>query len=350
MQWFNPQSEPFKIYGFPFYEKEMTYRRLPLGLDEFLPEASYRLADETSGGQIRFRAKFKALTLQVSVNAKPGMYAHVSAPHTTGTTKQSFDLYVSKDGKDYIFCDVSKNMSKNPRFYERKLLDFEEAQEFDVLLNFPTYGGVDKVLIGLDDEAQVMPPLHKFKDDRKIAFYGGSIQQGSNAGRAGTTMANIIGRWLNREVYNFGFNSSAKAEPEIADVIADAKNVAALVISTEGNCPDSEWLDTKLREFIKIYRAKNPTCEIVIMPFLVSGRDTVIPNVYERRLRDREIQKKIVSDFKNSGDEHIHLFIQDDFLPKDAWHEVTIDGLHLNELGFYYASKGLYEFLTQLGL
>lgn len=350
MQWFNPQSEPFKIYGFPFYEKEMTYRRLPLGMDEILPEASYRLADETSGGQIRFRAKFKTLTLQVSVNAKPGMYAHVSAPHTTGTTKQSFDLYVSHDGRDYIFCDVSKNMSKNPRFYERKLLDFEEAQEFDVLLNFPTYGGVDKVLIGLDDEAEIMPPLHKFKDERRVAFYGGSIQQGSNAGRAGTTMANIIGRWLNREVYNFGFNSSAKAEPEIADVIADAKNVSALVISTEGNCPDSEWLDTKLREFIRIYRAKNPTCEIVVMPFLVSGRDTVIPNVYERRMRDRDIQKKIVSDLKNAGDEHIHLFIQDDFLPKDAWHEVTIDGLHLNELGFYYVSKGLYEFLTQLGL
>ena len=132
--------------------------------------------------------------------------------------------------------------------------------------------------------------------------------------------------------------------------IADAKNVSALVISTEGNCPDSEWLDTKLREFVKIYRAKNPTCEIVIMPFLVSGRDTVIPNVYERRMRDRDIQKKIVSDFKNAGDEHIHLFIQDDFLPKDVWHEVTIDGLHLNELGFYYVSKGLYEFLTQLGL
>ena len=350
MQWFNPQSEPFKIYGFAFYEKEMTYRRLPLGMDDILPEASYRLADETSGGQIRFHAKFKTLTLQVSVNAKPGMYAHVSAPHTTGTTKQSFDLYVSKDGRDYIFCDVSKNMSKNPRFYERKLLDFEEAQEFDVLLNFPTYGGVDKVLIGLDDEAVVSAPLHKFKDNKKIAFYGGSIQQGSNAGRAGTTQANIISRWLNREVYNFGFNSSAKAEPEIAEVIAGIPDIGAIVISTEGNCPDSEWLNEKLREFIRIFREKNPTSEIVVMPFLMSGRDTVIPSVGERRMRDRGIQEKIVSDLREAGDEHIHLFIQDEFLPKDAWHEVTIDGLHLNELGFYYATKGLYEFLTKLGL
>lgn len=348
MQWFNPQSEPFKIYGFAFYEKEMVYRRLPLGMEEVLPEASYRLADETSGGQIRFRAKFKELRLQVSRNAKPGIFDHVNAPHTADTTKHSFDLYVSKDGRDYIFCDVSKNMSKNPNFYERKLLSLEEEVEYDILLNFPTYGGVDKVLIGLDDEAKVLPPRHKFEDNKKIAVYGGSIQQGSAAGRAGMCQANILSRWLNREVYDFGFNSSAKAEPEVAEVIASVPDVAALVISTEGNCPDSEWLETKLREFIRIYREKNKNTEIIVMPFLKSGRDTLIPKVYERRMKDREIQRKIVEDLKAAGDTHIHLFIQDDYIPEDAWHETTVDGLHLNEFGFYHTTKGLYELLIKL--
>ncbi len=354
MQWFNPQSEPFKIYGFPFYEKDMVYRRLPLSATH-LPEAVYSLADETAGGQIRFRAKFKNLTLQVSRKAQPGIFDHISAPHMADTMRHSFDLYVSKDGCDYVYCDVSKNMSKDPNFYTRKLLEFEEAQEYDVLLNFPCYGGIDKVLIGLDDEAEVMPPLHRFKDNKKVLIYGTSVQQGGCAARPGMARSNILSRWLNREFYNLGFSSSGKAEPEVAEIVASIPDVAALVVSIEGNCPDSEWLDSHLREFIKIYRAKNPETPIIVIPFNITGMDVVDPAKGKRKATDLEIQKKIVEENKNSGDNNIYLFEQNGCFEKEfagvsVWHETTVDGLHYNELGFYWMSKALYGFLKELGL
>ena len=115
MNWYNPQSEPFRLSGFPFYDKERVYRRLPMSQALGIPDAVYGLADETAGGQIRFHAKFKELSLQVSRMAKPGFFDHVKSPHLAEVTRGAFDLYLSKDGKDFIFYDVSKNMTNDPK-------------------------------------------------------------------------------------------------------------------------------------------------------------------------------------------------------------------------------------------
>ena len=352
MQWFNPQAEPFKLSGFPFYEKEKVYRRLPLSEALGIPDAVYGLANETAGGQIRFHAKLKELTLQVSRAAKPGFFDHVKSPHLAEIVRGGFDLYLSRDGKDFAFYDISKNMTNDPKHYSRKMLTLEEPEAFDILLNFPLYGGIDKVLIGLDDEAEVSAPWHTFKDDKKLVIYGSSIQQGACASRPGMGMSNLLSRWLNREVYNLGFSSSGKGEPEMAHLIAGIENVAALIISIEGNCPDSQWLDEKLRAFLEIYRQKNPTVPIIIMPFILSGLYKLNPKLYARRMRDRVIQTKIVEDRRAAGDDNIYLHLQDDGIEQEmdgisVWHEATVDGLHFTDLGFYWTTKATYNFLKQ---
>lgn len=356
MQWFNPQSEPFRLHGFPFYDQERVYRRMPLSQALGIPDAVYGLADETAGGQIRFHAKFKELTLQVSRAAKPGFFDHVKSPHLAEIVRGGFDLYLSQDGKDFVFYDISKNMSNDPKHYSRKLVSLEAAEEFDVLLNFPLYGGIDKVLIGLDDEAEVSAPWHRFADDKKLVIYGSSIQQGACASRPGMGMSNLLSRWLNREVYNLGFSSSGKGEPEMAEVIAGIENVAALIISIEGNCPDSQWLDEKLRAFLEIYRQKHPVTPVIIMPFILTGLYKLNPKFYERRMRDRAIQTKIVEDRRAAGDENIYLHLQDSGIEREmdgisVWHEATVDGLHFTDLGFYWTTKATYDFLkNEIGL
>lgn len=352
MKWYNPQAEPFKLCGFPFYGRDKIYRRMPLTPSKPLPEAVDGLANETAGGQIRFHTKCKEITLQVSLSSKPGFFDHIRAPHTAETTKHSFDLYLSKDGKDFVFIDVSKNLHGTEHFYERNLISFDEEQDLDVLIVFPSYGGVDKVIIGLDDEAEVSAPWHKFDDDRKIVVYGGSIQQGASASRNGMGMSALLSKWFNLEAYNLGFNSSGKSEPEVAEVIAEIENPAVLLISTEGNCPSSEWLEEKLAAFIDIYRKKHPEVPIVVLPFIVGGKDSFVPGLMERRMRDRDIQRKIVDDRKHAGDENIYLYCLDEDIPKEVnghsiWHEVTVDGLHYNELGFYWITEGLYKFLKE---
>ena len=354
MKWYNPQCAPFQISGFPFYEKEQTYRRLPLGMEGILPDALCGLADETAGGQIRFHGKLKDIRIRVSLAAKPGFFDGYKSPHVARTNKSAFDLYLSKDGKDYVFCSVAK-MHETDRYYEALMLDLQEAEEFDILLNFPLYGGVDKILIGVDDDAEISAPQYAFKTDKKIAIYGSSIQQGSSASRPGMCISNLMSRLLDTEFYNLGFNSSGKAEPEVAELIANIPDLSCLLISVEGNCPDAQWLDEKVRAFLDIFREKYPTLPVIILPFFTSGQDSLHPWWGDRRKENFVVQKAIVEDRKKAGDENIYLVRQDDFVPREelghsVWHECTVDGLHMTDLGFYWIAKGLAQFLKELGL
>ena len=352
MKWYNPQKAPFSISGFPFYESDGVYRRLPLTPSHPLPEAVERLADETAGGQIRFHAKLKQLKIEVSLSAKPLYFANVKAPHLAQVTKSAFDLYASRDGEDYVFLGVASEMSENDRYYTAKLLDYEEEAELDFLLNFPLYGGVDKILIGVDDEAEISPAHKAFIDNQRLVIYGTSVQQGGCAGRPGMSESNLLSRWMNREVCNLGFNSSGKAEPEMAHIIGGIGDIAALIISIEGNCPDKTWLDEKLRAFIQIFRSYHREVPIVIIPFFISGKDMLDKRSLAERLNNREIQQKIVDDFNSSGDERVYLHLQDNFIETEfdahsVWHECTADGLHANDLGFYWKAKALYTFLKE---
>lgn len=353
MKWYNPQTEPFLISGFPFYETDRTYRRMPLHPSHPIPEAVDGLANETAGGQIRFHGKLKTLSIQVSLASKPLHFCKIPGAHLSLTAKSAFDLYVSRDGGEYIFSGLPTRFTTEDSFYEKVLIDLPEAEDFDILLNFPLYNAVDKILIGVDDEAEISESHKKFVDDKKIVIYGSSIQQGACASRPGMSDANILSRWLNREVYNLGFNSSGKAEPEMAHVISQIENVAALIISVEGNCPDCQWLDEKLRQFLNIYREKHPETPVILMPFVAGGTDMLNPAKLKDRMARRAVQQKIVEDLRAAGDENIHLLLRDEHLEAEfdghpILHEATVDGLHYTDLGYFWSTQVLYQFLKKL--
>ena len=357
MKWYNPQCSPFVISGFAFYKEDQLYRRLPVNPPAGLPEAVYELANETAGGQIRFHARLKTLKIQVSLASRQLFFHEYGTPHLTDLTKYGFDCYVSVDGGDYHFVGIAANDSVEERrdasglFYEACFFNSEEETEADILLNFPLYGAVDKVLIGVNEEAEVSAPQKTFRDERKIVFYGGSIEQGACASRPGMCETNILSRWLNREVYNLGFNTSGKAEAEVAQTIAQIENVAAFVISTEGNCPDGAWMEEKLGVFVDILRRKHPDAQILIMPFPESPTELVNPAKRHKRLEKLEAQKRIVSGRRQAGDQRILLFSQDECKERSfegipVWHEFFSDGLHKTDLGYYAVAKGLFEILN----
>lgn len=350
MKWYNPQNEPFKISGFAFFEKDKVYRRMPLNPVDVLPEAVDGLSNHTSGGQIRFHASFK--TLKIAFTRAAAFQG--KDPHLALTNKAGFDLYFSKNGEDYKFFGVTKGYDANDRYYEYTFIDGDTEIEMDVLLNFPLYGTVDKVLIGLDDDAVIMPSQKKFDYNRNIVFYGGSIEQGACASRPGMCETNILSRWLGMQVFNLGFSGSGKAESEVASVISGIENTAAFVISTEGNCPDGEWIYKYLTNFINTYRQKHEETPIIIMPFARSGRDAFLERSAEVKKEKRLAQEKIVREFRDKGDKNIYLFNQEEYVEEEfegisVWHEYTVDGTHKTDLGYMATAKALYKFLKTLG-
>jgi len=351
MIWYNPQKSPFVLSGFPYFESDGVYRRLPLNPSCELPEAVYYLADETSGGQIRFHGKFKKLTLRVSLASKP-LYFNTKSPHLSRTNKCGFDLYLARGGGEYEFFGVTKDYTGEELYYESTLIDAKEPIEADALINFPLYGAVDKVLLGFDGEAEIREPEKKFRDGKKIVFYGGSIEQGACASRPGMCEANILSRWLSREVYNLGFNSSGKAEESVARVIAELSDVGAFVISTEGNCPNGEYLYENLGKFIEILREAHPRVPIIVMPFVESGAERLIASKGADRREKREAQIRLVEERAASGDENIYLYMRESYADTFEGHSITpdrvVDGLHQTDCGYLETAKGLYKLLKNL--
>lgn len=355
MKWYNPEEAPFRISGFAFYKYDGKYRRMPLKPKYELPLAVDRLANETSGGQIRFHAKFKTLKIAVTLDEKNIQIKkenHIKYPHISLTNAVGFDLYFSTGG-EYKFFGVTKNYDGEDKYYEYTFLDEDSELEIDVLLNFPLYGSVEKILIGFDDDAVVTAPQRQFSDDRNLVFYGGSIEQGACASRPGMNEVNILSRWFNMEVFNMGFDGSGKAEESVAHTIASIKNTAALVISTEGNCPDDKWMYDHLTRFINIFRKEHPHIPIVVMPFASSASEEILPYIKEKKAQKRIAQATIVSDFKRNGDKNIYLFKQNDVIEKEfdgnsIWHEYNVDGTHKTDLAYMATAKGLYRFIKSL--
>lgn len=352
MIWRNTKESPFRTDGFAFFEKDGIYRRMPVNPEIKLPEAVDGLSNETAGGQIRFHGILKHLEVRVRLSDKPLFFDNIKAPHLSDVSKQSLDLYLSKDGREFIFYDVSKNMS-GEKEYTRILIDFEKSEEYDFLLNFPTYGAVEEVLIGTDDDAVISESIHKYDSDKKIVIYGSSIQQGACASRPGMATGALLSRWLNTEVYNMGFSSSGRAEDEVAGQLAEIENTAVLVISVEGNCPDSDWLNSYLSSFIDVYRKKNPETPIIIMPFIISGADFIDTKRRKRHETARRIQENIVRQKTYEGDKNIYLLwqesdVENEYDGHSVWHEITVDGLHYNDLGFFATAKPLYRLIKKL--
>ena len=357
MKWFNPSKTPFKLSGFPFFDEDGLYRRLPLRPRCELPEAVYYLADETAGGQIRFHGKIKKLTLRVSLASRPRYFdlkAKNKSPHLAGTTKFGFDIYASQNGGEYEFLTTTTSFYEDDLYYESSPIKTEAGVEADFLINFPLYGAVDKVLLGFDDEAEITPPEKNFIDDKKIIMYGMSIEQGACASRPGMCDSNILSRWLDREVINFGFNSSGKCEGEVAEVVSDIENVAAITVSTDGNSPDPVWLDEKLREFIRIYRKKHPRTPIIVTPSIDGLRDFILKEEHEFRVKMVEAQERVVNDLRAAGDENLYLLHEgreimgESFEGHALWHECLVDGCHKTDLGYLWSAKALYKMLKPL--
>ena len=164
--------------------------------------------------------------------------------------------------------------------------------------------------------------------------------------------ANILSRWLCREVYNLGFNSSGKAEASVAKAISEIRNIGAFVISTEGNCPSGEYLYENLLKFIEIFRESHPRVPIILMPFMESGAERLIEKKGRDRREKREAQIKISAELNARGDDLVYLYLRDNEPEFFEGHAIspdrTVDGLHQTDYGYLETAKGLYKLLKKL--
>jgi lysophospholipase L1-like esterase len=330
LRWHAVNAAAFRLEGFPFYEVDGIYRRLPAKPPAQLPEAVHYLANNTAGGQIRFRSDSGRVAIKVTLSGAGKMV------HMAFTGQNGFDLYVGPPA-EARFWNAAKYEMKDLG-YELMLFELAERETREFTLNFPLYTGVKEVLVGLDPDARVEAPTPRALPGR-VVVYGSSITQGGCASRPGTCYTNILSRRLNVEFVNLGFSGNGRGEEEVARSVALVPDPAMFVLDYEANCVSVELLSETLPRFAEVIREQHPETPVLMVSKIRYGREALNPALLQYRTDCMAVKKKLVAERRAAGDARLHFFDSSGVLGED-FDECTVDGVHPTDLGFVRMARG----------
>ncbi len=340
IRWMSPEEAPIQLVGFPWFQQEGLYRRLPQSPTHLIPAAVDQLADCTSGGQIRFQTTSAKLFIKVELAGASDMY------HMPATGQSGFDCYIGGPGEQKYISTTRfdhKQTSYSVQLFDLSQLDTQMRM---ITLNFPLYQGVQKIEIGIDPDADLAAPV-SFSDDRRVIVYGTSITQGGCAARPGMSYTNILSRYINHEFINLGFSGNGRGEPELAHIISQIERPALLVLDYEANVGEPANLQQTLPEFIRIYRETHSDIPILVLSRILYAKDRFDAALTKLCDDRREIARHTVQVYQNAGDSNIEFYDGTDLLGDD-YEECTVDGVHPTDLGFIRMANGLHPLLRRL--
>ena len=327
IRFYSIEEPPFSVHG--VFKRDGIYRRMP-------EEAAARVSENvkamhmlTAGGRVRFKTDSPYVAIHLVTTHIP------HAEHFTLISMAGFDLYVRNGEKEYFSgCFIPPYHAKDGF---DGILWFEtpapDGRYREVTINFPHYGEVIDLYIGLDEKAEVLP-ASPYRYGAPIVFYGHSITQGGCASRPGLVTSALISRRFHADVVNLGFSGSAKGEVAMAEYIAGLP-MCAFVYDYDANSPNAEHLSATHEPMFKIIREAHPETPILLLTStprttnLSGSRDArvaVIRKTYENALR--------------AGDKNVYFV--DGFLGMDDFDGpagCTVEGCHLNDIGFKCLSE-----------
>lgn len=337
IKWYNP-LECSTMLTTGFLDSNQFLRINSNNIEQVISENSClkTLIKHTSGGMVRFITDSSRLIIKAKLNQT------TFSNNFLVNLINNFDLYLSKPGmNNFNYFNVTKgDISSNLIEYEL----FNNLNELkEVLINFPLFIEVEKLLIGLDEKSILSPPT-PFIIDKKIVFYGTSITQGAFASRPGNSYVNMISRLLNVEVINLGFSGNGLGEKSIIDVISQIDKMGMLIIDYDANAGSTGTLFTTLEPMINGVRKNHPTIPIIVVSRIIYCLEPYSKKIKKAINKRRRFQKKIVNE---SNDSNLYYVDGRKLLPKSPY-DCFSDDIHLNDLGFYYISQNLAKLIKSI--
>lgn len=318
---------PFSLEGFPWGDPAKgEFFRLPADFTDKDVNAGclWNSHHWASGGAIRFRSDSPYITIRATLSAPCDMN------HMTRTGSMGFDIYCGPAKKMYHVG--SAQIDRDMKEVERMLVDRDQTDDTgmrDWQVNFPLYGGVQKVELGFAKGSAVEAPApHKCG---KIVFYGSSITQGGCASRPGNNYCSMLCRAVDAEQINMGFSGCGKGEIAVAKVIANLKGLGAFVMDYDHNAPSEDHLMKTHEKFFKAIRKKYPNLPVIMM----TKPDSWNYKMKAGNARRRSIVKATYDKAIAAGDKHVYFISGDTLFGKYDREACTVDTCHPNDLGFY---------------
>lgn len=314
--------KPFGLTGFPWFEKEGRFCRLPADSIEKLE----RIRDgawHTAGGCVRFRTDSDLLAVKVKLTSGGDM------SHMPRTGSAGVDLFRGRGaGKTFVAVGIPPAGADE---YDALLYKGKEKAMGDWTLNLPLYNGVKQILVGVSPSAKLCRPA-AFAVRKPILFYGGSITQGGCASRPGNAFTHMICDWLDAPLINLGFSGCAMLEPIMATLIASL-DLGVLMIDTTNTSVEQKR--ERYEPFFLRIRERHPDLPIVLGcradwrtdPAHHRARCAIVLRTYRNALR-RGDRRVFFADGRPAYGKH--------------YRYCTVDGCHPNDLGFMRIAEAYY--------
>lgn len=314
-----------KINGLAWFDEDKPeLRRLPARLKDTFRPPVWSLAQQPSGGRIRFKTDSTKIGI-VAQNPDTSTMHHMTTVGQSG-----FDLYVNGEYISSAWPDKSGTIVKEWSTGTQRELR-------DITIYLPLYKGVTVKELVLERDGKIEAPT-AFALPKPVVYYGSSITQGGCAENPGLSCQAIVSRWLNLDFVNLGFSGNGLGELAVAKAIAEI-DAACFVLDYWGN-PSPEVYKETLPGFVDTLRAKYPKTPIIIPgPYYFPAEATSL-ETKARQDEKRVIARGFVDARRKTGDAFISYVDGLEMLSREHA-DGLVDGVHANSIGFYFCAKGL---------
>ena len=317
------------VHGLPWFDEDQpVLRRLPARLKDTFRSPVWDLAQQPSGGRIRFRTD--ATTVGI-VAQNPGFS---NMHHMPSVGESGFDLYVGQEYRGSAWPDKEGNISKEWRVGPDRAMR-------DITIYLPLYKAVAINEFTLDTDAR-LEPAAPYAIRKPIVYYGSSITQGGCASNAGGSCQALLERRLNADFVNLGFSGNGLGEPAVARAICDL-DPSCIVLDFWGN-PSAEAYAAALPAFVDILRKKFSRVPILVTSPFYFPAEKLGGEVARAQSAKRATARDFVNQRRKAGDRHI-VFVDGLKMLSQDQAIGLVDGVHCNSLGFYFNAQGLEPFL-----
>jgi len=331
-QWFDLQA--LHLEGRGFTDTLRPYQRLPARAQAQVTEGVWNLGSCSAGLSVRFATEAPTLSIRWSV-ASPAL----AMPHMAAVGVSGLDGY-RQDGDRWTFLG-----SVRPREFpqnEAVLIQSMVPATRLCRLYLPLYNELTKAEIGIPPGCTLAkaPPL----PGKPIVFYGTSIVQGGCASRPGMSYINILGRRLNHPTINLGFSGNGRAEPALANLVAEI-DAAIFVIDTLGNM-DGPLARERLVPFVRTLRAAHPATPIVLVDHFIYPSEQEVRWKVDLQREFAAILGEALAQLESEGVRGLHRLDAAGLFGGD--NDCTVDGTHPTDLGFHHMADAHEPLLRRL--
>ena len=308
------------IEGRAFADRKAPYDRLPSRAEGVVRDKVWELSRESAGMVVRLLTDSPELHVRYRLTSDRLDMGHMPATGVSG-----IDLYGMAAGRPR-WIEVSR---PNARDVKAKLFaDVPAAdgpREFRLYL--PLYNGIEKLEVGVAKGASLQPAAAR--TTKPILFYGTSILHGACSSRPGMAWSAIVGRALDREIFNFGFSGNGRMEKEVGQFLAEL-DPAVFVIDCLPNMTP-QLVAERTGPLVRQLRAARPNTPILLVEDRTFGNAWFFAKTAALHAQRRAALRGAFEKLREQGVERLHYLDGATLLGSDD--EATTDGSHPNDLG-----------------